>query len=494
MITPRHRNMPRRSRLARARRPLSTTKSLPIATPLAGTCTLALTLALAAPAQADFLADSTASLEFKNYFITRDYLEGDRDNNKREEWAQGFLFRADSGFTEGPIGFGVDTISMLGVKLDSSPSRSGTGLLEIDDDGRAEDDYTKFGATAKIRAGESVLRYGYLEPRLPSLRPNASRLFTQSFLGTQITSTDIDGLELTAGQLNRTRQRDETEHEPMALNRKSGAYGRATSTRFQFVGGEYHLGKRARLGYHYAQLEDIYRQHYVGLSDGIDLGFGSAGRRHTLLRRQRTGRRRGRRGGQPSRQHAAALSAGRTHLQRWLSVPVRRHAFHLPERYQRLPVFSVPDQQFHRDRRASLARPLRLRLQRSRPARTDLHGSLCHGRPGQRQRLRRRGAGVGTGCRHRVHRPGRHARRVVAALAQRLTPRQLHPRRQREPHPARLHPEAVTAKPLDPAQGSSVTPSRNARSCRPRASSVSRKASMKRRAMGRCPAGGRMQA
>lgn len=277
MNTPRYRTTPRRSRLARALPALSTTTLLSIATPLAGTCTLALTLALAAPAQADFLADSTTSLEFKNYFITRDYLEGDRDDNKREEWAQGFLLRADSGFTEGPVGFGVDTISMLGVKLDSSPSRSGTGLLKIDDDGRAEDDYTKFGATAKVSVGESILRYGYLEPRLPSLRPNASRLFTQSFLGTQITSTDIDGLELTAGQLNRTRQRDETDYEPMALNRKSGAYGRATSTRFQFVGGEYHFGKRARLGYHYAQLEDIYRQHYVGLSDGIDLGPGRLG-------------------------------------------------------------------------------------------------------------------------------------------------------------------------------------------------------------------------
>ncbi|MGM8851203.1 OprD family porin [Salinicola halophyticus] len=277
MTTPCHRTTIRRSRLARALPALSTTTLPSIATPLAGTCALALTLALAAPAQADFLADSTASLEFKNYFITRDYLEGDRDDNKREEWAQGFLLRADSGFTEGPVGFGVDTISMLGVKLDSSPSRSGTGLLEIDDDGRAEDNYTKFGATAKIRAGESVLRYGYLEPRLPSLRPNASRLFTQSFRGTQITSTELDGLELTAGQLNRTRQRDKTDYEPMALNRKSGAYGKATSTRFQFVGGEYHLGKRARLGYHYAQLEDIYRQHYLGVSDGINLGSGRLG-------------------------------------------------------------------------------------------------------------------------------------------------------------------------------------------------------------------------
>lgn len=227
-------------------------------------------------ARADFLADSAASLEFKNYYFNRDYRDDD-GQSKREEWAQGLLLRLDSGYTEGPIGFGIDMIGMYGLKLDSSPSRAGTGLLKIDDDGRAEDDYAKFGATAKLHAGDSELRYGYLEPRLPSLRPNTSRLFPQSFLGTQIVSRDIEGLELTAGQLTRTRQRDETDHEPMALTRKHGAYGAATSNRFQFVGADYRLSRHTRVGYHYAQLQDVYRQHYLGLSQALDLGPGKLG-------------------------------------------------------------------------------------------------------------------------------------------------------------------------------------------------------------------------
>ena len=52
--------------------------------------------------------------------------------HKAEEWAQGFLLRYESGFTEGPLGFGVDALGLLGVKLDSSPDRTGTGLLQAD--------------------------------------------------------------------------------------------------------------------------------------------------------------------------------------------------------------------------------------------------------------------------------------------------------------------------------------------------------------------------
>ncbi len=51
-------------------------------------------------AQADFVADSKAALELKNYYFNRDYRESS-GQNKREEWAQGFILNVESGFTEG---------------------------------------------------------------------------------------------------------------------------------------------------------------------------------------------------------------------------------------------------------------------------------------------------------------------------------------------------------------------------------------------------------
>ncbi|MBG4370744.1 outer membrane porin, OprD family, partial [Pseudomonas aeruginosa] len=79
-------------------------------------------------AQADLVEDSHASLELRNFYFNRDFRQsGARDN--ADEWAQGFLLRLESGFSEGTVGFGVDAIGLLGFKLDSGGGRGGTGLL-----------------------------------------------------------------------------------------------------------------------------------------------------------------------------------------------------------------------------------------------------------------------------------------------------------------------------------------------------------------------------
>ena len=235
-------------------------------------------------AQADFVADSTASLELKNYYFNRDYRESS-GQNKRAEWAQGFMLNVASGFTEGTVGFGLDVVGMLGLKLDSSPDNSGTGLLarsSVAQPGapsyarRAHDNYAKLGVTGKARAGKSELRVGYMVPDLPTLQPNLSRLFPQSFSGTALTSSDIDKLTLNVGQLDQVKQRDSTHYEDMALTSQYGAYkSSAKSDEFRYAGGEYKLTPNTALTYQFAQLEGLYQQHYLGLKNSIKWGPGT---------------------------------------------------------------------------------------------------------------------------------------------------------------------------------------------------------------------------
>jgi len=116
---------------------------------------------------AGFIEDSKASLELRNFYLNRDFREN-AGQNKREEWAQGFILNLESGYTQGTVGFGVDAIGMLGIKLDSSPDRSGTDLLTRDSRNRAEDDYSKLGVTGKVRFAESQLRVGTLLPKMPT--------------------------------------------------------------------------------------------------------------------------------------------------------------------------------------------------------------------------------------------------------------------------------------------------------------------------------------
>lgn len=110
---------------------------------------------VAIPAMADgFIEDSKVSLQTKNFYLNRDFRDGS-GQNKRDEWAQGFILDAKSGFTPGPVGFGIDAIGMLGLKLDSSPDRTGTGLLPVHDDGRAPDEYRQIILTLQASTTRS---------------------------------------------------------------------------------------------------------------------------------------------------------------------------------------------------------------------------------------------------------------------------------------------------------------------------------------------------
>ncbi len=151
-------------------------------------------------AMADFLAGSKATLELRNFYFNADYRQDGASQSKRDEWAQGFLLNYESGFTEGPVGFGVDAIGLLGVKLDSGPERQNSGLLPVGDE-KAPDEYSQLGAAAKIRYSKTTARVGTLLPKLPTVLPNDSRLLPQTFRGGMLTSKEIDGLTLNAGRL-----------------------------------------------------------------------------------------------------------------------------------------------------------------------------------------------------------------------------------------------------------------------------------------------------
>lgn len=239
---------------------------------------LGIGLSIVAPgAFAAFVEDGKGSLELKNFYFSRDFRDDGARQSKREEWAQGFTLRLQSGFTEGPLGFGLDAIGMLGVKLDSSPDRTGTGLLPRGSDGRAEDDYAKLAVTAKARYADSVLQYGGLSPTLPLLFANSSRLFPQVFNGGQLVSKDLDRLTVTLGQVDKVKQRDSSDSEELTTMGQLGGYSTSvTSDSYSYGGLDYQLLPSLLLSYHHSELEDFYRRDFAGLKFGAPLGAGKA--------------------------------------------------------------------------------------------------------------------------------------------------------------------------------------------------------------------------
>jgi len=240
----------------------------------------ALALAGVAPmSQAAFFEDSSATFETRNMYFNRDFRDGtSSQQSKRDEWAQGFMLNFESGYTDGTVGFGLDALGMLGIKLDSSPDRTDTGLLPTHDDGKAADEYSKLGLTGKVKVSKTELKVGTLIPELPTLQPNDGRILPQTFEGGLLTSKEIKGLTLTGGRLEKAKDRNDTNWEDLALNNKNGRFGGSFSAdNFDLAGLDYAFTDRITGSYHIAELDDIYRQHFIGMVATQPWGPGTFG-------------------------------------------------------------------------------------------------------------------------------------------------------------------------------------------------------------------------
>lgn len=230
--------------------------------------TLGATLAIPTMAQAAFIEDSKASLELRNFYFNGDNRQDGASRSKSEEWAQGFILNYESGFTEGPVGFGVDAMGLLGVKLDSSPDRTGSGLLPAGSDGYAPDEYGRLNGAAKVRISKTTLKVGDLIPKLPTVLPSDSRLLPQTFRGGMLTSQEIDGLTFAAGRLTENSLRNDASYEDMQMNGNDDV----DSDNFDFASFKYKWNDQLTTSYDYGNLEDIYKQHIFNVIHVLPLG------------------------------------------------------------------------------------------------------------------------------------------------------------------------------------------------------------------------------
>ena len=224
---------------------------------------------------AGFVEDSHGTLTLRNYYMDRDYKD-DGAKTAAREWAQGFIMNMESGFTEGTVGFGLDVRGLLGVKLDSSPDRSGTELLPVSaSDKRAADEYSRLAPTAKLRFAQTTVKTGDVSIFLPFAFASPSRLLPQTFRGTTLSSKDIDGLTLNTGYIDRINKRDSTDYQAMTIaspNRRFNAT--ATTSHLAYLGGDYQVNKDLSLRAYHSEVADLYQQDTLALLHNLPLGDG----------------------------------------------------------------------------------------------------------------------------------------------------------------------------------------------------------------------------
>ena len=224
-----------------------------------------LSLTLCAPVMAQeqgFFEDSTTDLLLRNYYFNRDFRDPGAPKSNVNEWAQGFILKFNSGYTPGVVGFGVDAIAMLGVKLDSSRPASGSELLPVHADGRAADNFSRAGVAAKARFSATEIKVGELMPDVPVLRYDDGRLLPQTFRGAMLVSKEIDGLGVQAGQYRSVSLRNSSNMQDLSAWAAPGVM----TDRFNYGGAEYRFNEqRTLVGVWHSQLKDIYQQSYFNV-------------------------------------------------------------------------------------------------------------------------------------------------------------------------------------------------------------------------------------
>lgn len=227
--------------------------------------------ALSSAVCADFVDDSKATVKYKNYYYNNDYREGGSPG-KIEEWAQGLIFDLRSGYSQGTWGLGVDSLLLFGMKLDSGRGRNKGGSMIPTDDGKAVNEWSRWGATAKFKVGETEMFYGTLQPSLPVLLTNDGRVLPQTYMGGQVTTRDVEGMVFTAGRVTRATSRASTDRTGLAITG-----GTHASDAFLFGGVDLDVMPGLKGQYYYGKLEGYYQQHFLGgiyqrpLSQGLSL-------------------------------------------------------------------------------------------------------------------------------------------------------------------------------------------------------------------------------
>ena len=223
---------------------------------------IVLGLASATPAiaggQADakgFVEDSTLDVLLRNAYISRDYKQGRQD---KAEWGQGVIANFASGFTQGTVGFGVDAFAAYALRLDGGRGKAGAGGIDFfyqDPTTReVERDVAKFGASLKARLSNTVLAYGDLRPNLPVLSHDNSRLLPESYTGTMLTSTEIEGLEFNAGTFHaQSRKSDE--------GRDSGGL-----KGIDVIGASYKFNDALSGAFYASDVEDVLKRQYLNVN------------------------------------------------------------------------------------------------------------------------------------------------------------------------------------------------------------------------------------
>lgn len=214
---------------------------------------------------ADFIDDSNVQLKFKNFYLDRQY--DDKSELNFGSWSQAVTLDAKSGYHDlGGVKVGADLLVQHAVKLkglDKNPD------WVLPHDGQeSKDHFGKVGATLKVKFSETELKVGDLLPMSPVVFFDPSRQLLTTYSGAWLESKDLKDTKLTLAYLDGINARYDNQYQDFTLfpqNNFSVAEVNKLSTDegMYLVGVDHQFTPKVGGSYWYADVTNIYQQHYV---------------------------------------------------------------------------------------------------------------------------------------------------------------------------------------------------------------------------------------
>ena len=222
-------------------------------------------------ANADFIDDSNVQLKFKNFYLDRQYQD-DASSRNWGSWSQGVTLDAKSGYHDigGGIKVGADVLVQHAVKLKGRDKNPDWVLPH--DGKQSKDHFGKVGATLKAKVSETELKVGELRPVSPVLVFDPSRQLLTTYSGAWLESKELKDTKLTLAYIDGINNRYDNQFRDLTKFNPPQFDNGAEADGMWIAGIDHQLTKELGASYWYADVQDIYQQHYLGVSYKIGLG------------------------------------------------------------------------------------------------------------------------------------------------------------------------------------------------------------------------------
>ncbi|WP_286914493.1 OprD family porin [Pseudomonas sp. UBA6315] len=195
------------------------------------------------------------------------YSKGDgsrHDTHSRDNWVQGTILNYSSGFTQGTVGFAVETAGYNAIALEQGRAAvAGPNNRTLThSDGDPVGQWSKMGlANLKARVSNTTLTVGRQSVDTPMIAYIGNRALPSSFQGAFLHSAEFDNLSFDVGTFDRVSPRSE-----QSLSKFRSEYGATgvETDRASTAGVNYQPLKSLTTSLYASKVDDFWNQYYFG--------------------------------------------------------------------------------------------------------------------------------------------------------------------------------------------------------------------------------------